>query len=130
MNGGYKEIVQETGNYQEILNTVVGSKVYYMFQEEVYKALKDPNNIELGNKIALDETLQFLWVPYLGCDVSSNITIADMTAVWGVVCLRLDKLGLKVPNFIEADTFEEFLDKLKEMKLEKSSQILLRGYSV
>ena len=116
-----KDILQDTSRYQEILNTVVGSKVYYMFQEEVYKVLKDPKNIELGNKIALDETLEFLWLSYLGCDEALNSTTVNVGGVWDVVCLRLDKLGLKVPNFIEADTFEEFLEELKEMKFEKSS---------
>ena len=124
MNGGYKEIVQETGNYQEILNTVVGSKVYYMFQEEVYKVLKDPNNIELGNKIALDETLQFLWWEYIGNGeeyetyLNMEFTISDL---WSSVFHRFIKKGIQRPELIEVDTFEEFLDELKKMKLEKSS---------
>ena len=124
MNGGYKEIVQETGNYQEILNTAVGSKVYYMLQEEVYKALKDPNNIQLGNKIALDETLQFLWWEYMGNSeehepyLNREFLISDL---WSNVFHRLIKEGIQRPEFIEADTFEEFLGKLKEMKLGKSS---------
>ena len=123
MNGGYKEIVQETGNYQEILNTVVGSKVYYMFQEEVHKALKDPNNIELGNKIALDETLQFLWWEYIGNSeehetyLNREFPISDL---WSNIFHRFIKEGIQRPIFIKADTFEEFLDELKEMKLEKT----------
>lgn len=123
MNGGYKEIVQETGNYQEILNTVVGSKVYYMFQEEVHKALKDSNNIELGNKIALDETLQFLWRGYMGNSekhesyLNREFLISDL---WDNVSNRFYRDKLKRPRFIEADTFEEFLEELKEMKLEKN----------
>ena len=123
MNGGYREIVQETGNYQEILNTVVGSKVYYMFQEEVYKALKDPNNIQLGNKIALDETLQFLWWEYIGNSeehetyLNREFPISDL---WHSVFHRFIKEGIQRPIFIKADTFEEFLDELKEMKLEKT----------
>ena len=124
MNGGYKEIVQETENYQEILNTVVGSKVYYMFQEEVYKALKDPNNIQLGNKIALDETLQFLWWEYVGNSeeyetyLNREFPISDL---WSNIFHRLIKEGIQRPELIEVDTFEEFLDELKKMKLEKSS---------
>lgn len=121
MNGGYKEIVQETGKYQEILNTVVGSEVYYMFQEEVYKALKDPNDIGLGNKIALDETLQYLWCEY-GTNHINDIHIINTTKdVWDTVTDRIRDEGFNPPT-IEADTFEEFLDELKEMKLEKSSQ--------
>ena len=124
MNGGYKEIVQETGNYQEILNTVVGSKVYYMFQEEVHRALKDPNNIELGNKIALDETLQFLWWEYVGNSDEYETYLNrefPISNLWRNIFYRLIEEGIQKPELIEADTFEEFLDELKEMKLEKSS---------
>lgn len=124
MNGGYKEIVQETGNYQEILNTVVGSKVYYMFQEEVHRALKDPNNIELGNKIALDETLQFLWWEYVGNSDEYETYLNrefPISNLWRNIFYRLIKEGIQRPELIEVDTFEEFLDELKEMKLEKSS---------
>lgn len=124
MNGGYKEIVQETGNYQEILNTVVGSKVYYMFQEEVHKALKDPNNIELGNKIALDETLQFLWWEYVGNSDEYETYLNrefPISNLWRNIFYRLIEEGIQRPELIEADTFEEFLDELKEMKLGKSS---------
>lgn len=124
MNGGYKEIVQETGNYQEILNTVVGSKVYYMFQEEVHKALKDTNDIELGNKIALDETLQFLWWEHLGLSKEHEALLGEEEGyacyLWDCVFKRLGNEGLKRPNFITSDTFEEFLEELKEMKLEKN----------
>lgn len=121
MNGGYREIVQKTGNYQEILNTVVGSKVYYMFQEEVYKVLKDHYNIELGNKIALDETLQYLWANY--SKGNRNNIYLTKTSFYALmqVTNRLENGGLKRPDMIEADTFEEFLEELKEMKLEKSS---------
>lgn len=115
-----KDILQDTSRYQEILNTVVGSKVYYMFQEEVYKALKDPNNIELGNKIALDETLQFLLWEYVGETLlnESNLNVSTIS-IWRDIEFRLDKEGFNIPA-IEADTFEEFLEELKEMKLEKT----------
>lgn len=124
MNGGYKEIVQKTGNYQEILNTVVGSKVYYMFQEEIHKALKDLNDIELGNKIALDETLQFLWWEHLGLSKEHEALLGEEEGytgyLWDCVFKRLGNEGLKRPIFITTKTFEEFLDELKEMKLEKT----------
>ena len=118
-----KDILQDTSRHQEILNTVVGSKVYYMFQEEVYKTLKDPNNIELGNKIALDETLQFLWWEYLGLNKEYEALLGEKERctyyLWDCVFKRLVNEGLKRPNFITAETFEEFLEELKEMKLGK-----------
>ena len=120
MNGGYKEIVQKTGNYQEILNTVVGSKVYYMFQEEVYKALQDPYNIELGNKIALDEALQYLWANYSKGNRNDKHLAKTSFYVLAKVTNRLEDEGIERPDMIEADTFEEFLDELKEMKLGKT----------
>lgn len=120
MNGGYKEIVQETGNYQEILNTVVGSKVYYMFQEEVHKVLVASSNIQLGNKIALDETLQYLWWEYETNSINDVHIINTTKDVWNTVMDRIRDEGFNPPT-IEADTFEEFLEELKEMKLEKSS---------
>lgn len=119
-----RDILQDTSRYQEILNTVVGSKVYYMFQEEVYKALKDPNDLQLGNKIALDETLQYLWCEYMGNSeeresyLKREFLISDL---WNNVDHKFNLSVLKSPRFIEADTFEEFLEELKEMKLEKSS---------
>lgn len=130
MNGGYKEIVQETGNYQEILNTVVGSKVYYMFQEEVHRALKDPNNIELGNKIALDETLQFLWWEYMGNTVDNESYLNRGFLISNLrsnVFYSLIKEGIQRPELIEVDTFEEFLDELKELKFEKSRELSLKS---
>lgn len=125
MNGGYKEIVQETGNYQEILNTVVGSKVYYMFQEEVHKVLVASSNIQLGNKIALDETLQYLWWEYETNSINDVHIINTTKDVWNTVMDRIRDEGFNPPT-IEADTFEEFLEELKEMKLEKSSQRTIR----
>ena len=115
-----KDILQDTSRYQEILNTVVGSKVYYMFQEEVYKALKDPNNIELGNKIALDETLQYLWWEYETNSINDIHIINTTKDIWANVTDRIIDEGFNPPT-IEVDTFEEFLEELKEMKLEKSS---------
>lgn len=115
-----KDILQDTSRYQEILNTIVGSKIYYMFQEEVHKVIQD---IQLGNKIALDETLQFLWWEYVGNSENNEELLNKETSIsdlWFNVDYRLDKEKLVRPSFIEADTFEEFLKFLKELKFEKN----------
>lgn len=120
MNGG-SNILQETCEYQEIINTVVGSKVYYLFQVEIIDSLIDPSRINDANRIALDEALQFLWGSYQGdfrlIELSSKILDKGISSIWDNVIAKFIKEGLTIPSFIWCGKdFKEFLKILKEKR--------------
>lgn len=108
-----KDLTEDTTiEHSEVLNTLVGSKVFYVFQEELSRGLKAPQ--QLINKLALNITLACLWKEYWNRE-NWSIDYGIYEAL--CQCKGYSELAKEYDlSWIYAKTFEEFISILKERK--------------